>query len=253
VNDVLARRYFAGEDPVGKQIAFDETDFKTNPITIVGLVRGSRQIGLDKPPDPQLYLSFRQVPPATLWSQFLLKQIMTYVVRVSSGDPNALNKEVQNVIHRVDPGQTIFHVATMKEIVLASVKSRRMGALLLSVFGFLALVVAVAGLYGVLSYMVAQKKRDIAVRMALGASRNEVVRMVVSHALVLYAIGLAAGLLGVIWCGRLLSSMLAGVQPWDLVALGITTVVLLVVSFVAAWFPARRAASIDPYQALRSE
>ncbi len=253
VNEVLARRYFAGEDPIGKQIAFDDTDFKAHPITIVGVVQSIRQIGLAKPPDAQLYLDFRQVPPATLWSQFLLKQIMTYVVRVSRGDPVAVNKQVQRVIHRVDPGQTVFHVATMKEIVSASVRSRRLGALLLSVFAGLALVVAAAGLYGVLSYTVTQRKRDIAVRMALGASRDDVVRMVVSHALVLYAIGLAGGVMGVIWWGHLLSSMLAGVQPWDPITLGTTTIVLLFISVLAAWFPAHRAASIDPYQALRSE
>ncbi|HSU58957.1 MAG TPA: ABC transporter permease [Bryobacteraceae bacterium] len=253
INDVLARRYFAGENPIGKQIAFDDSDFKAHPITIVGVVRSTRQIGLAKPPDAQLYLDFRQVPPATLWSQFLLKQIMTYVVRVSSGDPVAVDQQVQHVIHRVDPGQTIFHVATMKEIVSASVQSRRLGALLLSVFAGLALLVAVAGLYGVLSYTVTQKKRDIAVRMALGASRDEVVRMVVSRAFVLYAIGLTGGIVGAIWCGHLLSSLLPGVQPWDPVALGVTAGILLLASFMAAWFPARRAASIDPYQALRSE
>ncbi len=252
VNDVLAERYFAGQDPIGKQIAFDDTDFKSNPITIIGLVRGTRQIGLAKPPDAQLYLDFRQVPPATLWSQFLLKQIMTYAVR-SSVNPLAVDKEVERVIHRVDPAQTIFHVATMKKIVSASVQSRRLGAILLSVFAGLALVVAAAGLYGVLSYMVTQKKREIAVRMALGARRDDVVRMIVSRALVLYAIGLAGGLLGVIWCGHLLSNMLTGVKPWDPVALGVTTAALLLVCFLAAWFPARRAASIDPYQALRSE
>ena len=253
VNDVLARRYFSGEDPIGKQIAFDDSDFKSNPITIVGLVRGTRQIGLGKPPDAQLYLDFRQVPPATLWSQFLLKQIMTYAVRISSGDPVAVTKTVQRAIHRVDPVQTIFHIATMEEIVSASVQGRRLGAILLTMFAGLALVVAAAGLYGVLSYMATQKKREIAVRMALGARQDEVVWMIVSRALVLYAIGLTCGLMGVIWCGHLLSNMLTGVQPSDPVVLGITTVVLLFVSFLAAWFPARRAASIDPYQALRSE
>jgi putative ABC transport system permease protein len=252
VNDVLARRYFAGEDPIGKQIAFDEADFKSQPITIVGVVQGTRQIGLAKPPEAQLYLDFRQVPPATLWSQFLLKRIMTYTVR-SSGNPMAIDKEVQRVIHRVDPAQTIFHVATMQEVVSASVQSRQLGAILLSVFAGLALIVAAAGLYGVLSYMVSQRKRDIAVRMALGATRGHVVRMIVSRALVLYVIGLSAGLVAAIWCGHLLSKMITGVQPWDPVALGITTLVLLLASFLAAWFPARRAGSIDPYEALRSE
>jgi ABC-type antimicrobial peptide transport system permease subunit len=141
----------------------------------------------------------------------------------------------------------------MKEIVSASVQSWKLGAVLLSVFAGLALLVAAAGLYGVLSYMVSQRKRDIAVRMALGARRDEVVRMIVSRALLLYAVGLAAGLVGVIWCGHLFSNMLAGVRPWDPVALGITTAALLLVALLAAWFPARRAASIDPYQALRTE
>jgi putative ABC transport system permease protein len=252
VNDVLARRYFAGQDPIGKEIAFDDTDFKSHPITIIGLVRGTPQIGLAKPPDAQLYLHFRQVPPATLWSQFLLKQIMTYAVR-SDGNSLAVAKDVQHVIHRVDPAQTVFHVATMKEIVSASVQSRRLGAILLSVFAGLALVVAAAGLYGVLSYMVTQRRCDIAVRMALGARQDEVVRMIVSRALLLYAMGLGAGMVGVIWCGHLLSKMLAGVPPWDPAALGITTAALLLVALLAAWFPARRAASIDPYQALRTE
>ncbi len=253
VNDVLVRRYFVGEDPIGKQIAFDDTVFRAHPITIVGVVRSTRQRGLAKPPEAQLYLDFRQVPPATLWSQFLLKQIMTYIVRVSNRDPAALNREIQQVINRVDPGQTVFHVATMQEIVSASVQSRRLGAILLSVFAGLALVVAVAGLYGVLSYVVLQRKRDIAVRMALGANRKDVVGMIIARALVLYAIGVAAGLVGVIWIGHLLSSLLVGVQPWDPVAMGLTTLVVLLSAFGAAWFPARRAASIDPYQALRSE
>jgi predicted permease len=252
VNDVLARRYFTGQDPIGQQIAFDDTDFKSNPITIIGVVHGTRQMGLAKPPDAELYLGFRQVPPATLWSQFLLKQIMTYAVR-SNGDPATVANEVQHVIHGVDPAQTVFHIATMQEIVSASVQSRRLGAALLSAFAGLALVVAAAGLYGVLSYMVTERKRDIAVRMAIGARQHDVVRMIVSRALVLYAIGLVGGLLGVIWCGHLLANMLAGLQPWDPIALGVTIVVLVVVALLAAWFPARRAASIDPYQALRSE
>jgi putative ABC transport system permease protein len=252
VNDVLARHYFAGEEPIGKQIAFDDADFKSNPITIIGMVHGSRQLGLAKPPDDELYLDFRQVPPATLWSQFLLKQIMTYAVR-SNGDPATLGNQVQRVIHGVDSAQTIFHVATMQEIVSHSVQSRRLGATLLSAFAGLALVVAAAGLYGVLSYIVTQRKRDIAVRMAVGATENNVVRMIVARAIMLYAIGLGGGLLAVIWCGHLLSNMLVGVQPWDPVALGVTIGVLIVVALLAAWIPARRAASINPYQALRSE
>jgi predicted permease len=252
VNDILARRYFAGQDPIGKQIAFDDPDFQSNPITIVGVVAGSRQIGLAIPPDAELYLNFRQVPPATLWSEFLLKQIMTYVVR-SSGDPAATTMEVRRVIRRVDPEQTVFHVATMQEIVFASVEGRRLAALLLTVLASLALVVAATGLYGVLSYLISQRSRDIAVRMALGARKIDVLRMLVLRALALYGAGAVCGIVGVIWCGRLLAKMLAGIRPWDPSTLGVTIAVLLAIVVLAAWLPARRAASIDPYQALRSE
>jgi ABC-type antimicrobial peptide transport system permease subunit len=141
----------------------------------------------------------------------------------------------------------------MQEIVSASVEGRRLAALLLNVLAGLAIVVAAAGLYGVLSYLIFQKRRDIAVRMALGARKNDVLWMLVSRALTLYAVGAGCGLLGVIWCGRLLSNMLAGIRPWDPGALGITTTVLLVIVVLAAWLPARRAASIDPYQVLRAE
>jgi putative ABC transport system permease protein len=252
VNDALAKRYFDGENPVGKQIAFDDSDFKSDPITIIGVVRGSRQSALASPPDAELYLDFRQVPPATPWSEFLLKQIMSFVVR-TSGDPNTVANDIQRIIHRVDRAQTIFHVETMENIVSESVRSRRLGAILLSVFAGLALVVAAAGLYGVLSFIVTQRTRDIAIRMALGALQGEIVRMVVGRAVVLYAIGLVAGLTGVIWCGHLLSNMLAGIQPADPLALGMTTATLLLVSFLAAWFPARRAASVDLYFTLRAE
>ncbi|MGH9656497.1 MAG: FtsX-like permease family protein, partial [Bryobacteraceae bacterium] len=107
INDVLARRYFSGQDPVGKHITFDDPYFNKHPLSIVGVVRASRQLGLAKPPDAELYLDFRQIPPATIWSQFLLKQIMTYVVR-STESPATLIREVQHAIHRVDPMQTTF-------------------------------------------------------------------------------------------------------------------------------------------------
>jgi putative ABC transport system permease protein len=252
VNNVLVQRYFAGENPIGKQVSFEDPDTEKNPITIVGVVQGSRQIQLEKLAEPEIYLNFRQAPPGTLWSQFLLKQIMTYVVRTTA-DPAAISAQVQKEIHKVDPAQTIFHVASMEQIVSSSVHGRRLGAILLSVFAGLALAVAAAGLYGVLSYMVSQRTRDIALRMALGARRDEVVRMIVSRALVLYAIGLVVGVLGAVWCGHVLANVLTAVPAWDPAALGLTGAVLVLVTVFAAWFPARRASSIDPYQALRSE
>jgi ABC-type antimicrobial peptide transport system permease subunit len=141
----------------------------------------------------------------------------------------------------------------MQEIVFASVEGRRLAALLLTVLASLALVVAATGLYGVLSYLISQRSRDIAVRMALGARKIDVLRMLVLRALALYGAGAVCGIVGVIWCGRLLAKMLAGIRPWDPSTLGVTIAVLLAIVVLAAWLPARRAASIDPYQALRSE
>lgn len=252
INDVLAKRYFRGQNPIGKQITFDDPYYNKHPLTIIGVVRGSRQMGLAKPPDAELYLDFHQIPPGTIWSQFFLKQIMTYVVR-STLSPATLIREVQHAIHRVDPMQTTFHVATMDEIVSDSVRSRRLDAILLSVFAGLALIVAAAGLYGLLSYTITQRTRDIAVRIALGAKQSDVVHMIVSRALILYAIGLCAGLIGAVWCGHLLSSMLAGVRPWDPASLGATAAILFLVVLFASWFPARRAAAINPREALRGE
>lgn len=252
VNEDLAKRYFRGKDPIGQRISFGEPDSQAHPITIVGVVRSTRQRGMGIEPEPEIYLDFRQVPPATLWSQFLLQQIMTYVVR-ATGDPGALSKDIQHVIKGVDAGQTVFHTATMNEIVSASVESRRLGALLLSVFSGLALAVATVGLYGVLSYLVSNRRRDIAIRMALGARREEVIRMVILRALALYAVSVLIGVTAVFGAGRVLSNMLTGVKPWDPTALTGTLFALVLAAVLAAWFPAQRAASIDPYVALRND
>ncbi len=120
-------------------------------------------------------------------------------------------------------------------------------------FAALALTVAAAGLYALLSYNVGQRRREIALRIALGARSEDVIRGVVARAMWLYVIGLAAGVVGAVWCGRFLSAMLAGVQPWDAITLLSTAAALFVVSLLAAWFPARRAASIDPMRVLRME
>jgi putative ABC transport system permease protein len=216
-------------------------------------VRGSRQTTLASPPDAEIYLlSFRQIPPGTIWAQFLLQQIMTYVVRTDR-DPLAISSEVVRAIHTIDPVQTVFHMATMEEVVSSSVRGRRLGLILVAVFAGLALVVAAAGLYGVLSYLVSQRTRDIAVRLALGATREDVVRMIMSRALAVCGIGLSTGLFGAMWCGQVMAGMLADVRPWDPATLGVTSATLLLVAFAAAWFPGRRAASIDTCQALRTE
>ncbi len=252
INDALAKKYFAGENPIGRRIAFDDPEYQKRPLTIVGVVRGSRQRELEQPPETEIYLCFRQIPPDTLWSDFLLKGIMTFAVR-SGGNPAGLTKSIENALHSIDPDQTVFHVAAMDEIVSSRLDTRRFTAILLGVFAALALTVAAAGLYALLSYTVGQRRREIAVRIALGARSEDVIRGVVARAMWLYAMGLAAGVVGAVWCGRFLSVMLAGVEPWDAMTLLATAAALFIVSLLAAWFPARRAASIDPMRVLRME
>lgn len=252
INDELARRYFSNEDAVGKQIAFDDPDSLQHPLTIVGIVRGIRQRTLAKPPEPEIYLSFRQIPRDTLWSDFLLKSIMTYVVRTEY-EPATVQHAVESVIHGVDSSQTVFHVATMDQVVSHSLETRRFTTILLGTFAAIALLVAAAGLYALLSYAVGQRRREIAVRIALGARGDHVVRAVVARAVRLYAVSLSIGILGAAGCGRFLSTMLSGVETWDPLALGSAGLVLLAVSILAAWLPARRATAIDPMQVLRGE
>jgi predicted permease len=252
INDVLARRYFNGQNPIGHQIAFDDPDSTAHPLTIVGVVRGSRQHALAQPPDPEIYLCYRQIPPDTLWSKFLLRTIMVFAIR-TDGDPTALARGVQSEIHQVNSNQTLFFIEPMDNVVAHSVQNRRLILVLLGVFAGLALLVAAAGLYAVLSYGVQQRTRDIAVRMALGARLGDVLGLIVGRASVLYALGLAFGLAGAIISGQLLAKMLVGVRAWDPLTLGASGIVLILVSFPAAWFPARRAASVDPMKALRME
>jgi ABC-type antimicrobial peptide transport system permease subunit len=233
---VLARRYFNGQNPIGHQIAFDDPDSTAHPLTIVGVVRGSRQHALAQPPDPEIYLCYRQIPPDTLWSKFLLRTIMVFAIR-TDGDPTALARGVQSEIHQVNSNQTLFFIEPMDNVVAHSVQNRRLILVLLGVFAGLALLVAAAGLYAVLSYGVQQRTRDIAVRMALGARLGDVLGLIV----------------GAIISGQLLAKMLVGVRAWDPLTLGASGIVLILVSFPAAWFPARRAASVDPMKALRME
>jgi predicted permease len=252
INDVLARRYFNGQNPIGHQIAFDDPDPTAHPLTIVGVVRGSRQHALAQPPDPEIYLCYRQIPSDTLWSKFLLRTIMVFAIR-TDGDPTALARGVQSEIHQVNSNQTLFFIETMDNVVAHSVQNRQLILVLLGVFAGLALLVAAAGLYAVLSYGVQQRTRDIAVRIALGARLDDVLGLIVGRASVLYALGLAFGLAGAIISGQLVTKMLVGVRAWDPLTLGASGIVLILVSFPAAWFPARRAASVDPMTALRME
>lgn len=252
INDSLAKKYFGNEDPIGRQISFRDPDYIAHPLNIVGVVHGSRQQTLSEPAQPEIYFCVRQVPPNSLWTQILLRNVMTYVIR-ANGSAESLLPEIRKAIYSVDSNETLFDVQTMDAVVSRFVQDRRLGLILLSVFAVLALLVAAAGLYAMLSYSVEQRQTEIAVRMAMGAQRRDVLRLIVGRAFWLNMIGLGAGIVVAIAAGRIVSNILYGVQTWDPVTLTATVATLFVITLPAALIPAFRAASVNVLQALRTE
>jgi putative ABC transport system permease protein len=246
VNERFAKMHWADRDPIGRRIRFGAGS-AAPWMTVVGVVNDVRQTGLDTPLEPEVYIPAAQadVEFAFFWPQFL-------VVRTST-DPLVLSSAVRDAVSNVDPDEPVANIRSMSQLFDAELLNRNTQMVLVGVFAALALLMASIGLYGVLSYNVAQRVPELGVRIALGAQPSAVVRMVVGHGGVMALAGIAVGLLVSIAGGRLLSSLLYQVSPYDPGVLLAATSVLLVVALVACWLPARRAASIDPLAALRTE
>jgi predicted permease len=243
VGEALARRYWPGGDPIGARITFDDpTDSAATWRTIVGVVGDVRQEGPAQPSYPQIYLPFAQVS-----SRSLLVALRT------GGDPLALVTPVKHAVAALDPALAVGRVATMEERLAGAVARPRVNALLLGGFAGTALLLAVVGIYGVIAYGVVQRTREVGVRMALGAQREDVVRLVLRSALAPVLAGTALGMLGALAGGRLLRGLLFGVSPTDPTIFGLVAALLLAVALLAGYLPARRATRVDPLIALRSE
>ena len=215
---------------------------------MIGVVGDVRQMGLDVEPDPEFTLSAANQPVLNgefFWPRHLL--VRTKV------DPMTLAAAIRGAVWEVDADQPVASVRSMREVLDSELTSRNTQMTLVGGFAALALLLAAVGLYGVLSYTVAQRTAEIGLRMALGAQTATVVRGVVRSALGLAAIGIALGLAGAFGVTRFLSSFLFGVSPMDPATFAAVAVLLIVVTSVASWVPARRAASVDPVSALRSE
>jgi len=252
VNDAFTKKYFGGEDPVSKQIRLGGPDQAAAPLMVVGVVGDTRQQTLAIPTEPEIYLAFRQIQSGTIWANILLNQTMSFIVR-THGDSGQLSRAIQTAIHKVDPGQAVYHVETMEDVIADSVHTRRLGFILVAVLAGLALVIACGGVWSVLSYVVGQRTREIAVRIAVGATRGDMIRMVMFRAVRLCVVGLMIGIGGAVLCGYFMSALLAGVAPWDPPALIGTSIILLLVTILASLYPAMRAASVEPVQALKAE
>jgi putative ABC transport system permease protein len=244
INEELARRFFAGEDPIGKrlQIATERTRFRE----IVGVVADAKLARLDAKADPAIYVPHAQ----NTWPHAL--RTSSIVVR-TSGEPLSLSAAVRGELRAIDPSLAVTQVRTMEEIVGDSLAPRRFSAALLAVFAALAGALAAVGIYGVMAYSVAERRHEIGIRMALGARRSEILRMVLVGGGRLAALGVVIGLAGAAALTRLMAGLLYGVGVSDPPTFALAALALAGVALAACLVPARRATKVDPMVALRSE
>ena len=245
IDEALARKYWPGEDPLGKRVSFESVNQQPRWREVVGVVGHVRNEGLEGESRAQYYVPYGSGSSTGGTNLFV-------AVR-TDGDPSSLAPSVRGAIASVDRDLPVFRVMTMEKMVADSLTQRRFSMFLLGVFAALALALAVVGLYGVMSYGVAQRTHEIGLRMALGAQGRDVLRMVVGQGMALTAAGLGLGLLGALALTRLMSSLLYGVTAADPLTYGGIALLLGAVALLAAYLPARRATKVDPMEALRYE
>ena len=241
VNEAFVRKNLGGVNPLGRKLTIYMKD-ENDPTEIIGVVGDHKHLGLDTAVEPVAYWPH----PELVYSG------MTLMVRTRT-DAGAVAPAARNVIRSLDPQQPIGEVSTMESLLSTSVARSRFSALLLTVFSFVALVMAAVGIYGVMSYSVLQRTHEIGVRMALGAQQLDVLRLVVKKGVVLGLIGVAAGLAASFGLTRLISTLLFEVTATDTVTFAVVSVGLFLVTLVACYVPARRATKVDPLKALRYE
>jgi predicted permease len=247
VNEALARQAWPGEDPLGKRLTGGGMDNFWNQrkwATVIGVVRDIRQRELSRPPEPTIYFHYRQRPFRT-WA-------MTAVLRPIAGDASALAGAVREAVRAVDADVPV-RIATIEDRVSASLTPRRFMLLLIGAFAVLALVLGSVGVYGVVSYAVQRRRREIGIRMALGAERRTVRRQMQRDYLGASAVGAAAGIVLSLLLTRSLDTMLFEVEPADPLSFAAALAVLFAVSWSASFIPSVRGTRMDPLETMRSD
>ena len=237
INQTMARRYFPDRSPVGQTIV--------NPhgrSVVVGVVGDVRNQGLDSEPKKQVYLPLRQSPTAGM-----------AVVARTERDPIAFAGAIRSAVWSVDAQQPIYDLSTMDQILARAVFLPRMSATLLALFAGAALLLAGLGIYGVLSYAVNQRTREIGLRMALGATSGRTVGLIVRNSLLMLTIGVGIGIVAAVMLARTMGRILYGVSPFDVPAFAVAALVLVAAGLCATLLPARRATRVDPMVALREQ
>jgi len=242
INETLRRRHWPTTDPIGRTLLVGSSDV---PVEIVGVVGDVRHTGLDVDPRPELFLAHTQGVVGVSGS-------MTYFVRTNRTAGNVLGA-VQDVIWEASPLETFYQTGTVKQLIAGTLAGRRFTLILLTTFAAIALLMAAVGIYGVMSFTVSQRTRELGIRMALGADRRAVLGLIVRHGLTLAALGVAAGLTIALLGSQVMTSLLFGVAPRDPASFGLAVTVLVGAALLASYLPARRATRVAPMEALRHE
>jgi putative ABC transport system permease protein len=245
INEQMAKYYFPGVSPIGRRFRWGRQDSDTTRSrwrTVVGVVADMRRTGVDMPVREEAFIPYVQRP--LLFNLVLVK---------TASDPLSVVPRVREVLRGLDPAQPITKIETMEQQLSGLVAQRRFNMTLVAAFAVLALVLAVIGAYGVTSYLVSQRTKELGVRLALGAEPSRVARLVVADGMRVAGVGVFVGVVAALFAARLTASLLYGVSPRDPLTLGTVATILLAVAALANYLPARRAARVDPLVALRQE
>ena len=243
ISQAMANQFWPGEDPVGRLISLP--DPRWQHMTIVGVAGDVKKFALSDSPGPEMYVPYKQKPYPSMLT-------MPFVVRTSR-DPDGLSAELQQAVKSVDSELPVANVQPMSELVSSSTSPQRLSASVLGVFSAMAVILAVVGIYGVVSFMVSERNHEIGVRIALGAQKHDVLRLIFAQGTRLLGIGLAAGLVVALMLSRLLTSFVFGVRATDPLTFAVAPIALLMAASFAIYIPARRASQLDPMETLRNE
>jgi predicted permease len=250
IDDVFARTYFPGQNPLGKRVNLTQFNVQAEIVGVVGHVKQWGPGGDPKSAlEAQFYYPFMQLPEKLMP---MVASVVAVVLR-TAGDPTAIMKLVRPAVKQTDPGEVIYGVQTMDDVLASSLAARRLAMILLAIFAALALALSCVGIYGVISYVVGQRTHEIGVRMALGAQSRDVMRMVVGEGAKMALVGVAAGLAGAFGLTELMANQLFGVTAHDPLTFAAVAILLTLVALAACYLPARRAVRVDPVVALRCE
>ncbi|MGH9683792.1 MAG: FtsX-like permease family protein, partial [Candidatus Acidiferrales bacterium] len=242
ISETLAQRYFPNQDPIGRQMRFGFPPNSNVSREIVGVVGDVRDVSLSQKPAPMMYVPFAQAP---LYGGEVVVRSSLSASSVAAG--------IRQAVHSIDKDLPVTDVESFRDVLGASVAQERFRTLLLSSFSGIALILAAIGIFGVISYSVSQRTHEIGIRMALGAQRRDVLRLILGYGTKLALLGLGVGVVAAFLLTRLMASLLYGVSAKDPVTFAAVVVLLLGVALLACYVPARRAMRVDPMVALRYE